>query len=455
MRYVPHTDEDRQAMLETIGVATMGDLFAPVPGALRAPPDVPFPARLSEPELLRELTALARKNRPISAGPSFLGGGAYHHYISPVVDAICSRGEFLTAYTPYQAECSQGTLQAIFEFQSIVSELTGLPVANASMYDAASGLAEALSMLRDPRAARKGTPGRVVLSGGVHPEYVETVRTYFRSRPIEVEVLPLGEDARTDPDAFAASAEGAYAVAFQSPTFLGTIEDARALTTAAHGQSAKVVQVFSPIATALLTTPGEAGADVAVGEGQPLGVPLSFGGPYLGLFATTSEHVRRLPGRLVGQTVDRRGRRAYVLTLQTREQHIRREKATSNICTNVGLMALRACIHTALLGPEGLRQVARLSFARAHQLAERVCSLPGFALRYPGAPFFHEVAIALPLAASEVDAALAARGITGGLDLGRFDPADAHTMLFACTELTTGPDLDALVEALSSLGDAQ
>jgi glycine dehydrogenase subunit 1 len=436
-------------MLAVIGEESVDALFRDVPDGLYNPAGPEFPPALSEAELQRHMAAVAAQNTPLGAMPSFLGGGACRHYIPAVVDALASRGEFLTAYTPYQAEASQGTLQTIFEFQTMVGELAGLPLSNASLYDGATALVEAMFMVQGGPTGKKGADRTTVLvSAGVHPEYLETVRTYYESLPYEVEVLPLDDRGRTDLDALRDAASRAAVFAFQSPSFLGTIDDARAVCAAAREAGAEVVQVFCPIGGALLTSPGEAGASAAVAEGQPLGNPVNFGGPHLGLLAARQEYARKLPGRLVGWTRDVEGKPGYVLTLQTREQHIRRDRATSNICTNVGLVATRATIHMAALGKQGLRQVAEVCLERAHHAAERIAALPGFGLRFPKTPFFKEVAITCPLGVRELNARLFERGVIGGLDLGRFIPGEAQTMLLSFTELTTPGDIDALVRSL-------
>jgi glycine dehydrogenase subunit 1 len=452
MRYAPHTPEDDRAMLETIGARSIDDLFRTVPPELLARADFPFPPRLSEPELFEHMTRMAARNVPLGARPSFLGGGCTRRYIPAIVDALASRGEFLTAYTPYQPEASQGSLQAFFEFQSMICDLTGLDVANASLYDGATALAEALAMVQAVRGPDRPERKKVLVSRGVHPEYRATLRTYFQHLPWRIEELPFRADGLTSPEDVRARAAGAIAVAWQSPAFHGAIEDSAALAAAAREAGAASVEVFDPIALALLAPPGETGVDVACGEGQSLGNPPNFGGPHLGLIAARTEFLRRLPGRLVGETKDIEGKRAYVLTLQTREQHIRRERATSNICTNVGLVALRATIYLAALGKEGLRDVARISTERAHWAAERIAALPGYSLRWPEAPFFHEFAVRCPKPAALVNRELGRRGITGGLDLGRFDPDAADTMLFCTTEMNSRSDIDALVDALGEIG---
>ncbi|HVY62215.1 MAG TPA: aminomethyl-transferring glycine dehydrogenase subunit GcvPA, partial [Planctomycetota bacterium] len=342
MRYVQNTAEDVAEMLKTIGVKSIDDLFASVPQDLLAPKDFPFPARLSDPELLAHMRGLAASNVSLGERPSFLGAGCYRHFIPPVVDALQARGEFLTAYTPYQPEASQGSLQAFFEFQSMVCELTGLDIANASLYDGATALVEALVMVH---AVKGGERKKLLVSRGIHPEYRRTLKTYYANLPVEIEEVPLGEDGRTPVNEVRRRAADAVGFAFQSPSFYGTIEDARALAEAAHQAGASAVEIFDPHGVTLIAPPGETGVDVACAEGQPLGNYPNFGGPFLGLLAARNEFLRRIPGRIVGQTKDLDGKVGYVLTLQTREQHIRRERATSNICTNVGLIALRATFY--------------------------------------------------------------------------------------------------------------
>jgi glycine dehydrogenase subunit 1 len=444
-------------MLERIGARSLDDLFAGVPRELLAARDFPFPARLAEPELIAHMQRLAAKNTPVTARPCFLGGGAYRHYIPPVVDAIASRGELLSAYTPYQPEASQGSLQAFFEFQSMVSELFGLEVANASLYDGATALVEALTMVHATRGAPGAASGaeerkKVLVSRGVHPEYRQTLRTYYANLPYVIEELPVSpETGMTSADEVRARAGDAAAFAFQSPAFHGAIEDARALADAAHAAGAVAIEVADPISLALLAPPGETGVDIACAEGQALGNYPNFGGPHLGLIGSRMEFLRRIPGRLVGETKDLDGKRGYVLTLQTREQHIRRERATSNICTNVGLVALRATVYLALLGKEGLREVAAICTERAHYAAQEIAKVPGYRPRYPGGAFFKEFAVRCPRPAAQVNRELAARGITGGLDLGRFDPDEADTMLFCVTELCPREHVDALVAALREI----
>ena len=447
MEYVQITEEQRRRMLSAIGAAGMEELLAAaVPAEVRLDRPLNLPAALSEQELREELLARAGAN---AAGlVCFAGAGAYDQYIPAVVDALASRGEFLTAYTPYQAEASQGTLQAIFEFQTLICRLTGMDVANASMYEAASALAEAVLMLAE------GGRRRVVLAEPLHPHYRQTVATYLADLPLELIVVPHADGAADMEAVRRAVTDDTAAVVVQSPNFLGIIERQLAeLGRIAHQAKAGLVQVFDPISLALLRRPGELGADVAVGEGQSLGNPLSFGGPYLGLLACSQGLTRRMPGRLVGQTVDADGRRAYCLTLQTREQHIRRARATSNICTNEGLVALRAAIYLSAMGPHGLRQAATLGMQRAHELAGRIGRLAGYEVPFAEQPFFREFVVRCrqTTPAAVIQAGLA-KGLLAGVALGPYDEELADCLLVACTEKRTPADVEKLVSLLASVG---
>ncbi|NLF30877.1 MAG: aminomethyl-transferring glycine dehydrogenase subunit GcvPA [Planctomycetes bacterium] len=445
MDYTQITPEQRDAMLHAVGAGSLDELLAAVPAAIRMAGPLDLPAGLSEQQLAVELQARADANRP---GICFAGAGAYDHYVPAVVDAVASRGEFLTAYTPYQAEASQGSLQAFFEFQTLICQLTGMDIANASMYEAASALAEAVLMCTD------ASHRRVVVAQPLHPHYLETIRTYLRDLPIEL-VVVARDGGGVDLEAVTKEiTPGTGAVVVQSPTFLGVIErGVAALARAARDGGASLIQVFDPISLALLKRPGELGADVAVGEGQPLGMPLSFGGPYLGLLAVRQALLRKIPGRVVGRTVDADGRTAYCLTLQTREQHIRRAKATSNICTNEGLCALRAAVYLAALGPHGLRRAAALSMQRAHDLAGRVGKLKGYELPFADRPFFREFVVRCRGRTPEaVIEAGAERGILPGVALGALDASLADCLLVACTEKRTAADLDAMAALLKDVG---
>jgi glycine dehydrogenase subunit 1 len=427
-RFTPHTEADVEEMLEAIGVESLDDLFADVSPKLEGELDLP-PA-LSEHEALADVHQASREN--VAELPIFVGAGAYDRIVPSAISSITQRGEFLTSYTPYQPEISQGHLQVVFEFQSVISELTGLEVSNASVYDGSNAVAEAALMTarltkRDPRVA---------VSEGLNPRYREVIQTYG----VEVVELPFEEGATNYSDV----PDDVSGVFVQNPNFYGIVEDVEAASNAAHGVDALAVAVCDPISLAVLESSGALGADVAVGEAQPLGMPLLYGGPYAGYMATHEKFVRQLPGRIAGETVDQDGRLAYVLTLRGREQDIRRAKANSNICTNQALTALAATVYAALMGPEGMREVAELSVSKAHYLADRL-QASGFRLRYPDAPFLWEFAVEMPDVARANEALLEA-GIVGGLDLG--DGA----MLVAVTEKRTRQELDAFVEVVSNAG---
>ncbi len=447
--FIPHTPADRQAMLKKIGVESLEDLFQVVPEKVRFP-ELRLPPAASEMEALDEMQGLSNANETARDLISFLGAGAYNHYIPAAVDAIIRRGEFLTAYTPYQPEISQGTLQAIYEYQSLIAALTGMEVANASHYDGATAVAEAVNMAY---ANFRGKRCKVVLSPALHPQYRQVVRTYNEGAQMTIAGDEPDADLSAGPEALLPLIDQDTAVVVvQYPDFFGRIYDYTALAQAAHQAGALLAVSANPIALGLLTPPGEFGADIVTGEGQPLGIPLSFGGPYLGFFATRKEYVRKMAGRLVGETADNRGHIAYVLTLTAREQHIRREKATSNICTNQGLMALASTVYMSLLGKNGLRQVAELCFHKAHYAAERLAALPGFSLEFNG-PFFHEFVVCLPegLDVDDVNAELLDHGILGGYNLEKEYPELRHRMLIAVTEMNTREDIDYLCEVLSEV----
>ena len=432
-------------MLESIGVGRIEDLFASIPPEVLGAPALPPP--MSEIEIRRTFGELARRNANARDTDFFLGAGLYHHYVSAIADQMLYRAEWLTAYTPYQPEVSQGTLQSIFEFQTHVALLTGLDVANASLYEGASALVEALLMSERLSRGRR----KAILSAGIHPEYRETVRTYFANLDLEVVEVPLSPSGATDAGALRTAVDDAtFAVALQSPNFHGVVEDWRALSGAAAASGANSVAVVAEAASlALLAPPGEAGVDIACGEAQSLGVPLQNGGPLLGFLACRTAHQRQIPGRLVGETRDLEGRRAFCLTLSTREQHIRREKATSNICTNQGLMALASNIHMSLLGRKGLREIATQSHAKAEYAKSRIRALPGFRLRYPDAPTFDEFLVEAPSPAAPLLGRLARKGILGGVPLSRFDSSDARGFLVAVTEMNTRAEIDRLAAALA------
>ena len=447
MTYSPHTDPDRGRMLEAIGAATVDDLFADIPAAVRAS-DWDLPEPMAEQEVRAELARLAGLNRTPEV--SFLGAGVYRHLIPAVVGEVIGRPEFATAYTPYQPEVSQGTLQSIYEFQSLICDLTGMEVATASHYDGATATAEAALM-----ACRLTRRSIIAVSAGVNPDYRRVLETYCSGPGIEIVTVPIdlaeGGSGTTDPArvADALGPEVACLVAAQ-PNFYGQIEPMSELADVAHDAGAQLVAVVEPTSLALLQAPGDYGADLVASEGQALGVPMSFGGPYVGLMAARMASVRQMPGRLVGATRDAAGRRGYVLTLQAREQHIRREKAASNICTNQALMALAATAYLSAVGPEGLREVAELSMTQARHLAAALESA-GLAERRFTAPYFAEVTMRLPDAARR-HAALVEQGIVAGYLPERDEPGLLDTVLLATTELTTDDDIERLVGALAATG---
>jgi len=444
MVFTPHTAADRAAMLEAVGVDRLDDLFAVIDGRVRSP-QIQLPPALTEMEAAARLAELAGKNQPAADGNVFLGAGSYHHYVPAVVGEIVSRGEFLTAYTPYQPEVAQGTLQVIYEFQSMVAALLGLDVANASIYDGATALAEGALVTVSASRQKK----RIVVSGTVHPRYREVLRTYLTGLPVELDELPIPTDGFVTRVADVAPHLGpdVACLVVQYPSFFGGIEDVAGMASAVHEAGGSLVVATYPVPLGLLRPPGELGADVATAEGQALGVPQGFGGPYVGLLAAQQRFVRQLPGRLAGITHDADGQRGYVLTLQTREQHIRREKATSNICTNQGLMATAATVYMASLGPEGFREVARRSYQNAHYLADKITALDRYRLPL-AAPFFHEFVVEAPVPAAEVNARLLAQGIVGGYELGRLDPALDRHLLLCTTELNSKASIDRLAAAL-------
>lgn len=456
MRYLPLTTEDRQAMLATIGAASIDDLFVDVPEAARLTgPIAGLPHHASELAVERHFAAMARKNMAASDHPFFLGAGAYKHHVPASVDHLIQRGEFLTAYTPYQPEIAQGTLQMLFEFQTQVARLFGCDVANASMYDGSTACWEAISM-----AGRVTKRSKAVLSSGLHPHYVSVAKAMarFTGDTLDYAVPQLRADS--DIMALCDQIDGdTGCVVVQYPDILGRISDLTPLAEAAHAKGALLIAVVTePVALGAIRSPGEMGADIVVGEGQSLGVGLQFGGPYVGLFACKDKYVRQMPGRLCGQTIDANGKRGFVLTLSTREQHIRREKATSNICTNSGLCALAFTIHLTLLGEKGLRDLAALNHARAAQLADRIAAIPG--IRLVNESFFNEFCIELPVDARKAVHGMAERGILGGVSLGRLYADQrqlAGGLLITVTETVSDEDMAALETALRELvaqGDA-
>ncbi len=448
MSFVPHTPADRQAMLDKIGVRSVEDLFEVIPEEVRFP-TLDLPPSLSEAEANQELSRLAARNLNAAQASSFLGAGIYHHYVPAAVQQIISRSEFYTAYTPYQPEVAQGTLQAIYEFQTMIAELTGMDISNASMYDGATALAE--GSLLPVSIPKKRT--RIVVAGTVHPNYRSVLRTYTRGIAAEVIELPLPAGSLlTTPDMFEGHLDSqTAAVVVQYPNFFGQIEDISTFADLAHRVGAKLVVSAYPIALGLLKSPGELGADVVTGEGQSLGNAQSFGGPVVGLLAAKKEFVRQMPGRLIGLTEDTEGKRGFVLALQTREQHIRREKATSNICTNQGLMALASTVYLSLLGPKGLRQVSELCYHKAHYLADRIAALPGWQIA-GNAPFFNEFVARAPVDPETINRQLQAQNIIGGYPLKHVDQRLSDAVLLCATEMNTRESIDAFVEQLATLG---
>ncbi|MBR7621142.1 aminomethyl-transferring glycine dehydrogenase subunit GcvPA [Phenylobacterium sp. 20VBR1] len=442
MRYLPLTPADRAEMLGVIGVATIDDLFVDVPAAARKADLFDLPLHAGEMEVERALAALAAKNRSAGAGPFFCGAGAYKHHVPATVDHIIQRSEFLTSYTPYQPEIAQGTLQVLFEFQTQVAALTGLDVANASMYDGSTACAEAVMMAQ--RVTRRK---KAVLSGGLHPHYAAVTQTIAHAEGMEISRQAVAIDAEAAVLS-AIDAETACVVV-QTPNVFGVVTDVSKIAEAAHAAGALLIVVTTEaVSYGLLKSPGEMGADIAVGEGQSIGVGLNYGGPYVGLFAAREKFVRQMPGRLCGETVDADGARGFVLTLSTREQHIRREKATSNICTNSGLCALAFTIHMTLLGERGLRELAALNHSRARELRDALAAVPGVEILSPR--FFNEFAIRVPGKAAEVVEALLADGVVAGVPFSRLDPKAGmdDVLLVAATETTTRGDIAAFAQAL-------
>ena len=443
MRYLPHLDSDRKAMLEAIGVASIDDLFTDVPEAARLKGLVDLPLQQGELAVERAMAAMASKNMSAGSVPFFVGAGAYRHHIPSTVDHLIQRSEFLTAYTPYQPEISQGTLQTLFEFQTQVALLTGMDVANASMYDGSTACAEAVMM-----AARVTKRDKAVMAGIVHPHYVEATKTLSKHSAVEVAVTKPGLGGLDE--LIAAIDETTACVVVQTPDIFGQLHDLRAISEAAHAKGALLIAVFTEtVSLGLVEAPGDMGADIAVGEGQSIGVGLNFGGPYVGLFACKNDRnfIRQMPGRLAGETVDADGRRGYVLTLSTREQHIRREKATSNICTNAGLCSLAFTIHMTLLGEAGLRTLARLNHETACELADRLGSIDG--VEVLNTSFFNEFTVRLPRPAAEVVDELARMGVLCGVPASRLYPGQFEDLLLVtATETNTESDLLVFEKAL-------
>jgi glycine dehydrogenase subunit 1 len=476
MPYIYNTPEDQHAMLQAIGAGSLDELFAMVPAEMRLRRPLTIPPAMSELELTQHMTALAAKNEHAGSKVCFLGGGSYDHFIPAVIDEIAGRGEFYTSYTPYQAEVSQGNLQVVFEYQTLITRLTGLDVSNASLYDGGSAAAEAVLMA----ASSTGRYGKVIVPASLHPEYRLTIATYLECLGVELVTIGTPNGVLQAQDLAAAIDDQTACVVVQQPNFFGCIEDAAALATIAHDAGALVVGAFDPISLGLLKRPGDWGADIAVAEGHTLGTPMQYGGPYLGIIACREGLVRRMPGRIAGQTVDRRGNRCFVLTLQTREQHIRREKATSNVCTNQGLFALRATIYLSLLGPQGLRETANLCLQKSRYAMDQLCgrvptraggvplappvppkevaarptsSSSRFQLAFP-APTFKEFVIrdSNGRVNELLDAALEA-GFLAGVPLGQWYPELKDCFLIAVTEKRTRDEIDLLARTLYTSGN--
>jgi glycine dehydrogenase subunit 1 len=443
MDYVQITTRQRDEMLKAVGASGMDDLLKQVPDELRLDRPLDLPPGMDELTLRNHLSELANQNQSAGQKTCFLGAGVYDHFIPTVVDHLAMKAEFLTAYTPYQAEASQGSLQAFFEFQTMVCQLTGMEVANASLYEGATALAEAALMALNVTGKRE-----IIVSEGVHPQYRQVLRTYLSDLPAIYTEIPLKngivdtQELENELDADTA------AIICQSPNFLGHLERVPTIAKFARANESLMIQCFNPISLGLLKRPGEMDVDIAVAEGQPLGIPLQFGGPYLGLFACRQQYMRKMPGRLVGQTTDSEGRRAFCLTLQTREQHIRREKATSNVCTNQGLLALRASVFMAAMGPNGLRQAAQLCHNKAAYLASRLADA-GLSLRYPNQPYFNEILVRLRKPVNEILSAADRAGIIAGYPVGRDYPDLSDCLLIATTEKRTKAEIDALVRVLN------
>lgn len=451
MTYIPISPNEREEMLKTIGVQSLDALFDAVPAKYRFP-KLDLPAALSEMEAASLLDELSKGNENVRGDlVSFLGAGMYNHYIPSVVNHIISRGEFYTAYTPYQPEISQGTLQAIFEYQSLMTALTGMELSNASHYDGATATAEAVSLAF---ANFRGKRRKVVVSPSVHPQYQEVISTYTQG----MELTLVGDEKTAD---ISAGPEGLISlidqdtclVIVQYPDFFGRVYDYTRLAEETHARGALLCVVANPTALALFKTPGAMGADIVVGEGQPLGLPLWYGGPSLGFFTTRKSYVHKMAGRLVGETIDSRGQKSYVLTLTAREQHIKREKATSNICTNQGLLALASAVYLSVLGKGGLKQVANLCYQKAHYAASELAKLPGVSLAF-GQTFFHEFTVRLPVPVAEVNAHLLEHGILGGYELGKDYPGLENHLLVAVTEMNSKEEIDLLVDVVREVLDA-
>lgn len=445
MPYLLNTPDDKNEMLKSIGASSVDDLFSNIPESVRLKRPLDIPKALTEIELTRHIDRLANSNLSADSAICFLGGGSYDHFIPAVVDMIASRSEFYTAYTPYQAEASQGSLQAFYEFQTMISQLTAMDISNSSLYEAGSGLAEAILMAMSVT----GRMGKVLVAESVHPEYRLSFTTYLANLEPSVVTVACPEGKICLNDLASKLDETVSCVIVQHPNFFGNLEEVEEIAKLVHSKGALFIVTYDPISLGILKKPGEYDADIAVAEGQCLGNPMIYGGPYLGLLSCKEAFVRKIPGRLVGQTVDRKGKRCWVLTLQTREQHIRREKATSNICTNQGLFALRAAVFLAAIGPKGLTETAELCFRKAHFLMDLLCKIPGVKPKF-NLPFFKEFTIELPCNAQVVINSLIEDGILAGLSQGRWSKDLANVMTIAVTEKRTRSELENYAAAFGA-----
>lgn len=447
MPYIPNTDEDRKEMLRRIGVSSFDELLSEIPEELRFNGEYNLGKELSEYEAKKELEHIACKNRTTKELISFLGAGVYDHFIPSVVNTISSRSEFSTAYTPYQAEVSQGTLQAIFEFQSMICELFCMDVANASMYDGATALAEAAHMAVNINQKRE-----IILFDTIHPHYQKTIKTYTKGNDIIIKTVPYSVKGSIELEKLVkVVSENTSAVLVQHPNFFGILEEIDEIEHIVHKNGALLISAVHPLTLGVIKSPGEYNADIAVSEGQPLGMTQSYGGPLLGLFTAKKEFIRKMPGRIISETVDIEGKRGFVMTLQTREQHIRREKATSNICTNEGLCALRAAVYLSLLGKEGTREVSELIYEKSHYLAQEINKLDGYSLAFPDAPFFLEFVVKTEKPAEEILKKTEKKGVFAGFNLERIRDEWKNLILVAVTEKKTKEEMDRFTNILRSL----
>ena len=445
MDYVPNTDKNREEMLKKIGVKDFSQLIQGIPQSVLLKEDLKLPPPLSELELVQLLRNLSQENRSADELISFLGGGAYDHFVPSVVNHILLRSEFYTAYTPYQAEVSQGTLQSIYEFQSLICELTGMDVANASMYDGASAAAEAALISHSSNRKKE-----IVISDSLHPAYKRVLKTYCSGLDLKI-ITCSAENGQVQPSDLKKNlSSDTSCVILQSPNFYGVIEDVAKIETTVHSAGALLIMVCDPLSLGILKSPGELGVDIAVGEGQGMGNHMNLGGPFLGFFTAKKEMIRRLPGRLIAVTTDTKGQRGFVMTLQTREQHIRREKATSNICTNEALCALASTVYLSLMGKNGIKEVANLCLQKAHYAMEEITKIKGFKLKYQ-APFFKEFILETPVSAGEIIKKLLHKNIMAGVDISQIDPRFEDSLLICVTEKRTKKEIDYFVDQLKGL----